>query len=120
VISDNIPLRRMSGTMLSVIPEFWHMWKFDPMYTDRPATWAYNCFMNKPRGDRSVVFYELIRRNLLDKGLVSYNVDPPEYTEQFEQLQLAKYANEHSRAAYMCVTPKGWVNSDSSKQLKTI
>jgi hypothetical protein len=95
VISDNIPLRRMSGTMLSVIPEFWHMWKFDPMYTDRPATWAYNCFMNKPRGDRSVVFYELIRRNLLDKGLVSYNVDPPEYTEQFEQLQLDKYANEH-------------------------
>lgn len=95
VITDNIPLRRMSGTMLSVIPEFWHMWKFDPVYTDRPATWAYNCFMNRPRGDRSIVFYELIRRNLIDKGLVSFNVDPTEYDQQFEQLGLAKYAREH-------------------------
>jgi hypothetical protein len=51
--------------------------------------------MNRPRGDRSIVFYELIRRNLLDKGLVSFNVDLNEYDQQFEQLGLTKYTNEH-------------------------
>lgn len=95
VITDNIPLRRMPGTMLSVIPEFWHIWRFDPVYVDRPARWAYNCFMNRPRGDRSIVFYELIRRNLLDKGLVSFNADPEEYEQQFQQLDLPKYTGEH-------------------------
>jgi hypothetical protein len=95
VITDNIPLRRMTGTMLSVIPEFWHIWRFDPAYVNRPATWAYNCFMNRPRGDRSIVFYELIRRNILDQGLVSFNVDPNGYDQQFEQLGLAKYTREH-------------------------
>ena len=95
VITDNIPLRSVSGTMLSVVPEFWHIWRFNPVYADHPATWAYNCFMNRPRGDRNIVFYELIKHNLLDKGLVSFNVDQTEYDQQFKQLDLNKYTNEH-------------------------
>lgn len=93
VITDNIPLRPRS--VISVVPEFWHIWRFDPVYEDRPATRAYNCFMNRPRGDRSVVFYELIRRGLLDQGLVSFNVGAEDYEQQFIDVGLGRYTPQH-------------------------
>lgn len=93
VVTDNIPLRNKS--VIGVTPEFWHIWRFDPVYEDRPATWAYNCFMNRPRGDRSVVFYELVRRNLLDKGLVSFNVNAEDYEQQFVNVGLGRYTPQH-------------------------
>jgi len=96
VITDNIPLRRMAGTMLSVIPEFWHIWKFDPVYTDRPATWAYNCFMNRPRGDRSIVFYELIKRDILNKGIISYNCLIEDYEHEYVKTDLYRYQLQHT------------------------
>jgi hypothetical protein len=93
VVTDNIPLR--TKNVITVTPEFWHIWRFDPVYEDRPATWAYNCFMNRPRGDRSMVFYELIRKGLLDQGLVSFNVKQEEYEQQFTQLGLGHYTAQH-------------------------
>jgi hypothetical protein len=95
VITDNIPLLPIAGKLVSVVPEFWSIWKFDPVYLDRPATWAYNCFMNRPRGDRSMVFYELIKRNMLDQGIVSFNVNIDEYEQQFVQSDLVEYRNDH-------------------------
>jgi len=95
IITDNIPLRPVAGKLVTVVPEFWSIWRFDPVYIDRPATWAYNCFMNRPRGDRSQVFYELIKRNILEQGIVSFNVDTTEYDQQFAQSDLAEYRAEH-------------------------
>jgi len=96
IITDNIPLRPVAGELLSVVPEFWHIWKFDPVYQSRPATWAYNCFMNRARGDRSRVFYELLRRNILTQGLVSYNINVAEYEQQYINNELQKYTVEHN------------------------
>lgn len=93
VVTDNIPLR--TKDVIGVTPEFWHIWRFDPVYEDRPAAWAYNCFMNRPRGDRSMVFYELIRRGILDKGLISFNVSAEDYEQQFSQLGLGRYTAQH-------------------------
>jgi len=95
IITDNIPLQPVAGKLVSVVPEFWSIWRFDPVYLDRPAVWAYNCFMNRPRGDRSLVFYELIKRNILGQGIVSFNVDDTEYDQQFVQSDLAEYRTEH-------------------------
>jgi len=101
IITDNIPLRPVAGKLVSVIPEFWSIWRFDPVYTDRPAVGAYNCFMNRPRGDRSMVFYELIKRNILDQGMVSFNVNIDEYEQQFVQSDLVEYRNEHELGKHM-------------------
>ena len=95
IITDNIPLVPISGRFINLLPEFWAMWHFEPVYQDRPATIGFNCFMNRVRGDRSLVFYELIRRQLLDRGLVSYNCNKSELMNQFEQAELYNYWQEH-------------------------
>jgi hypothetical protein len=72
VITDNHPLRPTTGKRISVLPEFWGQWHFEPEYEDRDSSISYNCFMNRERGDRDRVFALLKQRNILDKGLVSY------------------------------------------------
>ena len=79
---------------------------------DTPATKTYNCFMNRISGDRSTVFYELLKRGLLDKGFVSFNCfrpgnnfDPNDradhtrenYNWQYEQAEMVNYAQEHEQ-----------------------
>jgi len=96
-ITDNIPLTPCTGNLISVLPEFWSIWQFDPRYENRPASIGFNCFMNRIRGDRSRTFYELIRRNILHKGLVSFNCDQHEYMDQFEQAELYDYWQEHDQ-----------------------
>lgn len=72
VITDNHPLKPTTGKRISVLPEFWGQWHFEPEYEDRDSSISYNCFMNRERGDRDRVFTLLKQRNILDKGLVSY------------------------------------------------
>ncbi len=72
VITDNHLLRPTTGKRISVLPEFWGQWHFEPEYEDRDTSISYNCFMNRERGDRDRVFTLLKQRNILDKGLVSY------------------------------------------------
>jgi hypothetical protein len=95
VITDNHPLTSISGRMISLLPEFWSIWRFDPVYADGPATRGYNCFMNRIRGDRLTVFYELIKRNLLDQGFVSFNCGAEEYLQQHIESDLYRYAYQH-------------------------
>jgi hypothetical protein len=95
IITDNWPLQPVAGKLLSVLPEFWSIWHFDPNYIDRPATQAYNCFMNRSRGDRSVVFYELIKKNILSLGIVSYNCSLDEYEQEFVRAELENYSDQH-------------------------
>jgi hypothetical protein len=97
-VTDNFPLVPIAGHLISIIPEFWSIWRFDPEYVDRAPTKRFNCFMNRPRGDRNIVFYELIRRGLLDSGFVSYNCTPAELTEQYLSAELERYSVEHLTA----------------------
>jgi len=101
IITDNIPLQPVAGKLISVLPEFWSIWHFDPVYIDRPATWAYNCFMNRFRGDRSRVFYELLKRNILEQGIVSFNVTVDEYEIQFVDANLDRYQAEHDLGRFL-------------------
>ena len=95
-ITDNYPLLPVAGHLISVLPEFWSIWKFKPDYIDRPATQGYNCFMNRPRGDRSMVFYELINRDILNKGIVSYNCLLEDYQQEYVKADLYKYQLQHT------------------------
>jgi hypothetical protein len=97
VITDNYPLRPVAGKLLSVLPEFWSIWRFNPCYQRRPSQYGFNCFMNRARGNRSQVYYELIKRNILDQGLVSFNCTVDEYQEQYQLADLNHYAQEHAQ-----------------------
>jgi hypothetical protein len=95
-ITDNYPLLPVAGQLISALPEFWSIWHFKPEYIDRPATQGYNCFMNRPRGDRSIVFYELIKRNILNKGIVSYNCLLENYEQEYVNADLYRYQLQHT------------------------
>ena len=71
-LTDNHPLQPTTGKRISVLPEFWGQWHFEPEYVNRNSSISYSCFMNRERGDRDRVFTLLKQRNILDKGLVSY------------------------------------------------
>lgn len=95
IVTDNIPLNPVHGQLILVVPEFWHIWSFNPVYENRIPTRAYNCFMNRPRGDRSRTFYELVRRGIISHGLVSFNVDTESYQQEYQRAQLTLYQPEH-------------------------
>lgn len=97
IVTDNHPLTSVAGKMMSLLPELWHIWRFDPVYRDCTSQ-GYNCFMNRVRGDRNEVFYELIRRNLLHKGAVSYNITQEELNNQYQSAQMFDYEDEHTVA----------------------
>jgi len=96
IITDNHAIIPIHSQCIRLIPEFWSIWSFDPIYQDRPATKGYNCFMNRLRGDRSIVFYELIKRKILDLGLVSYNCTQDQYQLGFVQHRLQYYQDQHT------------------------
>ena len=95
-VTDNYPLQPTAGPLISALPEFWSIWHFNPEYVNRPATLGYNCFMNRPRGDRSTVFYELIKRNILNQGIVSYNCTGEELEQEFINADLQQYQEIHN------------------------
>ena len=98
IITDNHPLLPVPGKLISVLPEFWSIWRFIPQYIDRPSTNGYNCFMNRVRGDRNEVFYELIKRNILAQGIVSYNCNLDEFAQQFQEAEMHRYQEQHTVA----------------------
>jgi len=94
IVTDNHALRPVAGKVINLLPELWHIWRFDPVYEDCTSK-GFNCFMNRVRGDRNEVFYELIRRNLLEKGAVSYNITQEELNNQYQSGEMFRYENEH-------------------------
>ena len=98
IVTDNHPLGPIAGRLISVVPEFWSIWHFDPVYIDRAPVRRFNCFMNRPRGDRNIVFYELIRRRLLSQGFVSYNCTASELAREYTAADLTRYSVEHLQA----------------------
>ena len=98
-ITDNHALCHVPGQVISVLPEFWSIWHFEPVYVDRVPVKAFNCFMNRCRGDRSQVFYELCKRNILHEGFVSYNCSRKGLEDQYQAAEmLSNYRDQHHQA----------------------
>lgn len=111
IITDNVPLIPIECQSVSVLPEFWHIFHNTPEFVDREPTAGYNCFMHRISGDRSQIFYELVKRDILDQGLVSFNCWRPgdgrhqsdhDYTQvnydwQYQQAEMFDYATEHEK-----------------------
>ena len=39
IVTDNIPTRKVQGTVLPLYPEYWHVDYYQPVYHNRPATY---------------------------------------------------------------------------------
>ena len=98
-VTDSHALQTVVGPVISMLPEFWHIWHFEPDYTDRVPVKAFNCFMNRCRGERSQVFYELCKRNILHEGFVSYNCSHQALKDQYQAAEMqSNYRDQHQRA----------------------
>jgi len=71
IVTDNIVNRPHVG----LYPEFWGSFSYQPDYISRPPVRLFNCFMNRICTTRQSWFYQLVRRNLLHHGSVSFLLD---------------------------------------------
>jgi hypothetical protein len=88
VVTDNIPIRNVIGDFLPLFPEYWHIYFYQPVYQNRPATSGFNCFMNRVSADRALAFQYLKSNNLLSSGLISFNCLRPGNSDVIHQDQL--------------------------------
>jgi len=96
IVTDNIITGQQTYHKLQALyPEYWHVYLYQPMYQQRSAGWGYNCFMNRICPERARTFHELRHRNLLSKGLVSYNCLRPGNMATTPE-DLAQYGNPYN------------------------
>jgi len=55
-------------------PEFWGQCRYDAEYSNNLPTKTFNCFINRTDPMRQSWFYQLVRRNLIDEGHVSFRL----------------------------------------------
>lgn len=73
VITDHINFVHQTNT-ISFLPEIYglHENVIDHQYNNQLPTKLFNCFMSAATSYRQYCFYELVRRNLLQDGAISY------------------------------------------------
>lgn len=71
VVTDNIVQR----PHVALYPEFWGSYSYHSDYVSTAPSRLFNCFINRVCTTRQSWFYQLVRRNLLNSGWVSYLLD---------------------------------------------
>jgi hypothetical protein len=70
-ITDNVA----SNVFYNVGPEFYGVYRYDPVYEDRLPTKLFNCFVNRTCPIRQSWLYQFQRRDIIDQGIISFNLD---------------------------------------------
>lgn len=87
-VTDNV----LTQNHISLIPEFWGSFSYNPTYINRAPDKLFNCFIRRVCIFRQSWFYQLVRRNLLDVGNVSYLLD---YREKVPGIENKQQLNEY-------------------------
>lgn len=126
-ITDSYIRTPLHCQVVNMFPEFWHIWYVNFSYTERPPLKKFNFFSNRISGDRTQIFYELVKRNLLNQSFISFNCfipgnnrnnnDTVDYSQvnleqQYHQADLYRYATEHQHA--LKLVPYNTVESHGS------
>ena len=56
-------------------PEYWGSFSYTPQYQNNMPMHMFNCFINRTDPIRQSWFYQLVRRNLINQGAVSFLLD---------------------------------------------
>lgn len=72
VLSDNIIT---NFDYFHLHPEYWGSYSYNSTYINRTPKWLYTCFLARTCPFRQSWFYQLVRRQLLDLGAVSFLLD---------------------------------------------
>jgi len=59
----------------ALYPEFWGAYSYQPTYQNVLPSKLFSCLINRPCPIRQSWFYQLVRRNLLDQGWVSFMLE---------------------------------------------
>lgn len=83
LVTDNV----VQLEHIPLYPEYWGTFSYQSEYIDREPSRLFNCFMNRVCTTRQSWFYQLVRRNLLNFGNVSFLLDsrnPPVGKDLYE------------------------------------
>ena len=69
-VTDNV----VSNVFYNVGPEFYGVYRYNPVYQDRLPTKLFNCFMNRVCPTRQSWLYQFQRRNIIDQGIITFNL----------------------------------------------
>lgn len=69
VITDNVI---SNYNYQSLWPEYWGSFSYSPHYQNNTPTRLFNCFINRTDVIRQSWFYQLVRRDLINQGSVSF------------------------------------------------
>jgi len=104
VITDNV-VNNTNINCISVAPEFWGIYSYNPHYKNRIPVKNFNCFINRTCVFRQSWFYQFVRQNLLNRGNVSFNL---EYrSASYKQLIDFSSSIEEKRELYDWIFAKG-------------
>ena len=70
-VTDNI----VPNVFYNVGPEFYGVYRYNPVYKDRLPSKLFNCFMNRTCPTRQSWLYQFQRRNIIDQGFITFNLD---------------------------------------------
>lgn len=73
LITDNV--LTIDRCYQSLWPEYWGTFSYEPEYNNQLPGKLFNCFINRTCPIRQSWFYQLVRRNLIDQGHVSFMLD---------------------------------------------
>ena len=71
IVTDN----KLQRDYIPLWPEFWGGFSYNSQYVNRLPVREFNCFINRTDPIRQSWFYQLVRRNVIDKGYVSFLLD---------------------------------------------
>lgn len=70
-VTDNI----VSNVFYNVGPEFYGVYRYNPVYKDRRPIKLFNCFVNRTCPVRQSWLYQLQRRKIINDGIITFNLD---------------------------------------------
>lgn len=99
IITDNqfnIP----RDNVIDLAPEFWAIYRTPiEIHSDVTPVKQFNCLMNRVSGERLIMLYKLVERDMLGQGLISFNCLYHDMDPTIEQRQLNFTHAHHSHVA---------------------
>ena len=112
IVTDN-QFNTPRENIIDLAPEFWAIYQTAvDIHADVKPTKQFNCLMNRVSGERLIMLYKLVERNMLGQGFVSFNCLYHDRDPSVEQRQL-----NFTHAHYSHVAPRWNMLNDQLRNI---